>query len=227
MMHDRRFALAAVALAALAATGGGRAQEASKKLYCWEEGGRKVCGDALPPDKVDRARTEINARSGMATNRVARALTEAERAEAARQATLAAAAARAQADDKRRDLAMVDAYATEADLRRAYRDRMVLVEEALKASKLGIANLGTSLVVLLRQAAEAELQGKPVPRLLQDRILAQHRELRDQTALQARQQQEQALLNKDLESALGRYRALKGGAPAPATAPAAPATPAG
>ena len=30
------------------------AQDASKKkLYCWDEGGRKVCGDALPAHAVD------------------------------------------------------------------------------------------------------------------------------------------------------------------------------
>src|SRR5688500_4028937 len=55
----------------------------AKKLYCWNEGGRKVCGDALPATAVDSARTEISARSGLPTGQVSRALTAEERAAAA------------------------------------------------------------------------------------------------------------------------------------------------
>ena len=51
---------------------------AGKKIYCWDEGGRRVCGDALPASAVDRARTEISAKSGMATGQVGRALTDAD-----------------------------------------------------------------------------------------------------------------------------------------------------
>ena len=43
----------------------------SKKLYCWNEHGRKVCGDALPPEAADSARTEISAKSGLQTGEVA------------------------------------------------------------------------------------------------------------------------------------------------------------
>ena len=34
---------------------------AQKKLYCWNENGKKVCGDALPAEASDSARTEISA----------------------------------------------------------------------------------------------------------------------------------------------------------------------
>ena len=81
----------AAALVALAgpAAAQNKGDGAGKKLYCWNENGQKVCGDALPATAVDSARTEISARSGLPTARVDRALTADERA---------AAAARADAD---------------------------------------------------------------------------------------------------------------------------------
>ena len=44
--------LAAVLLAP-AATAQQAGKDKAKKLYCWNEGGRKVCGDALPATAVD------------------------------------------------------------------------------------------------------------------------------------------------------------------------------
>src|SRR3546814_9883847 len=55
----------------------------AKKIYCWEEDGHKVCGDALPADAVDAARTEISARTGHTVRSLERAPTDEERAAAA------------------------------------------------------------------------------------------------------------------------------------------------
>src|SRR3546814_5068291 len=57
--------IAGLACILLLATATAAAQDkAAKKIYCWEEDGHKVCGDALPADAVDAARTEISARTG-------------------------------------------------------------------------------------------------------------------------------------------------------------------
>src|SRR5687767_2447626 len=81
------------------------AQAGGKKLYCWNDNGRRVCGDALPATEVNRARTEISAKSGLATGQVERAPTPEE---------LAAAAAQAEAERQK-------AAAAEAASRRDYR----------------------------------------------------------------------------------------------------------
>ena len=152
--------LLAFALAAWLPAGGLHAQDVakSKKLYCWSEGNVQVCGDTLPASAVDNARTEINAASGLRTGQVPRALNRDERVAAAEAARQAAEAAELEATSKRRDLAMVESYNTEDDLRRAYGERITLVEESLKTSRLGVANLRQSLLSLLRQAAELELR---------------------------------------------------------------------
>jgi hypothetical protein len=203
--------LAALPLAAGAQKAPAAAQKAAadRKLYCWDENGVQVCGDTLPTDALDRARTEISAKSGARTGEVPRALTGDEREAAAALARAEAEAEMAEAARHRRDLAMVESYATEGDLRRAYGERITLVEESLKTSELSIANLRQSLLSLLRQAAERELLGQPVAKPLVDGIASQHGDLLRQQAIMARQLVDRASLGSDLEAALERYRAMK------------------
>ena len=235
MTQSKAMPLAGALTAMLAATAtGAHAQqkppEPPKKLYCWNENGRKVCGDALPPEQTASARTEISARSGRTLGRVDRALTGEERNAATEQARQAQVAAEAERAQVRRDLAMVESYATENDLRRAFNERIVLVDEGIKTSLLSEANLRLGLVGLLTRAANLELDGEPVPRPLQDNILKQRNELTRQVQILAAQRAERVSLDDDLGSALQRYRDLKaaseGGAEAPASSVTPAATPA-
>src|SRR3546814_7489255 len=75
--------IAGLACILLLATATAAAQDkAAKKIYCWEEDGHKVCGDALPADAVDAARTGISARTGHTVRSLERAPTDEERAAA-------------------------------------------------------------------------------------------------------------------------------------------------
>ena len=202
--------IAGLACMLLLATATAAAQDkTAKKIYCWEEDGHKVCGDALPADATDAARTEISARTGIAVRSLERAPTDEERAAAADARKQAALEAEADAAAKRRDLAMVESYATEDDLRRAYGERITLVEESLKTSRLGLVNLRQSLLSLLRQAADLELQSKPVNKALTGNIQRQHGDLLRQQVVLEQQLKDRQSLGSDLEEALSRYRALK------------------
>lgn len=205
------YALATMAVVAMAwaVPHTATAQKVGKKLYCWNENGTRVCGDALPPEQAARARTEISSKSGRPTTQIQRALTEEERAAAAAAASQQQLAAEAEAARVRRDLAMVESYATEADLQRAFNERIVLVDESIKASVLGEANLRHGLVGLLAHAANLELTRKPVPGPLQDNILKQHTELNKQLQILRQQRADRATLDGDLANALQRYRDLK------------------
>ena len=223
MPHSNRILIAAVAfgVAALAGSGGLRAQAKAgteKKIYCWNEGGRKVCGDALPAEAANSERTEISARSGLRTGQVSRALSDSERSAAALAQEQARLQAEAEAMQKRRDLAMVESYATEADLRRAYGERTELLDETLKASTLGVTNLRLSLLNLLRQASDRELSGDIVSKSLTTTSRDQHVELLRQQQILASQRLDRAALDDDLKDALLRYRALKAPPGAAATA---------
>ena len=214
--------LLTTALLLVLASGTGAQEKKAKKLYCWNENGRKVCGDALPAEAAGSGRTEFNARSGLKSGEVARALTAEERAAAAVAQAEAARLAETEAARTRRELAMVASYTTEADLRRAFQERVDLLDETVKASRLGVGNLRQSLLGLLRQAGEVELAGKPVPANVAANIANQHRELRRQQTILAAQQRERAALGGEFDTAVARYRELKQAATAPAAAPAAP-----
>lgn len=203
-----RTAIALALLCALAAPA--HAQTAGKKLYCWNDAnGNRTCGDTLPPGATDLARTEINAASGEQTREVGRALTAEERAAATAAETRAQAEARAKEEQQRRDLAMVESYATEADLRRAYGERTSLLDDALKASAIAESNLRRSLVVLLDQANNLQLAGRPVPENLLANVRSQHAELGKQLRIILEQRADRASLDAELADALVRYNALK------------------
>jgi hypothetical protein len=121
---------------------------------------------------------------------------------------------------------MVESYATEADLRKAYGERTGLLDDALKGAALAEANLRRSLVSLLDQANDLELARKPVPAAMLATLRTQHAELLKQQEIAATQRADRAALETDLAAAVERYRAMKGGpAAADAAAAPAPATP--
>ncbi|BCT92379.1 hypothetical protein LYSHEL_14030 [Lysobacter helvus] len=212
-----------IAVALLATSGGAHAQAASsgKKLYCWDDNGRKVCGDALPAEAAGNHRAEYSERSGRRVGEVARALTPEE--QAAADAAKAAAATQAETDAARmrREMAIVESYATENDLRKAFQERIDLLDETLKASSIGVSALRQTLVGLLRQAGELELAGKPVPEIMRNNIATQHAELGRRERMYTQQQGDRAKLDDELEQVLARYREIKQGQAAsaqPATA---------
>jgi hypothetical protein len=185
------------------------AGKSKKKLYCWNESGHKVCGDALPASAVDSARTEISPRSGMPTSQLGRALTAEERAAAAAQAQIDAQNQFKLAAQRMREHAMAESYATEDDLRRAFNNRIALLDDTIKASQLSIGGLRQSLITLLRQAGEAELAGKPVSANLTGNIQKQHAELMHQQSMLVVHRQNRSEIDAELEHALQTYRALK------------------
>lgn len=215
-----RLPLGLLALALTAAVSAQDPNAPKPKLYCWEEGGKHVCGDAFPASAAGRARTEFDTHTGNTVNRVSRALTAEERVQAAAEE----AAQKAREDQARREMAMVMSYQTEADLQHAFQNRVDLIEESLKGSELALVNLHHSLISLLRQANELELQSKPVGKILREKIHTQHAELLALRALKIRQEAERKALGNELQEALSRYRTLKG--ETSGTALAAPAVPA-
>lgn len=184
-------------------------QDAGKKLYCWNENGRKVCGDALPASAVDSARTEISGRSGLRIGGVDKALSGEELARhEAEKKRLAEEAAAAEAA-RRRDIALAESYTSEEELRRAYRIRYDLIDESIKSSRLAMDNLHHNLQRLLDQAGERELSGQPVPKALADNIGQQRGSFRELRDGYEQQQRERAAIDDQLQEAVARYREMK------------------
>src|SRR5690606_14669775 len=199
---------AAIALLAPPVDAQKRGTEAAKTIYCWDDDGKRVCGDALPADAVDNARSEFSA-SGMLTRKLGRALTEEERAAAEALAELERQAADDAAARERQERAMVHAYDSAEALQRAFNARLELVAAAARSSELGIESIRGSLMGLLRQAAEAELAGRAVPESIAGGIPGRRYGLRRQQGRLERQQGQQRVRAEGREQALLRCRELR------------------
>ena len=199
--------------------------DATKKLYCWNEGGRRVCGDALPASAVNSARTEISGKTGLPGARIDRALTAEERAAQAAAQAEAKAEADVVAAEARSNAALAASYDTETDLRNAFKIRYELVDEGIKTTKLGIQNQRRALLTMLQAAAEAEMKGGKVPAILAQNVLTQRASVVDAQESYRIQLEERAMLDEKLDDALARYRKAKGLDPVTGQAlPAAPAS---
>lgn len=227
-----RTALSLALLACLTVAGVAAAQDKDQgpKLYRWVDKDGKIHYDqALPPEAVNQARREFNAKTGTATGSVDRALTDEERAALAAAAKAAAEAAAIAGEQKRLEDIMMASYETETDMRRAYGERIALLKMTLESTDISIKSLGENLASILSQASDTELENR---RVLADRTLAireLHAEKMKQQSLQANRRADLAALNAEFARMLARYRELRGaptGVSTASSAPAASATPA-
>lgn len=209
-------ALTTLALPAAAQTRQADSQAtAKKKLYCWDQGGQRICSDTLPSEAVNQARDEFNARSGTRSAGIGRALSAEERAAAAAEKAQLQADQAAQETRKRTDQAMLLSFQSEEELRRVFNERTNIVDNNVHTARYNVASLREGLVSLLRQAGDRDLSGKPVSDKMAANIQQRHRELLRQQRLQASFEQQRADLEGEIEQILQRYRAVKG---MPATA---------
>ena len=216
-------------LAALLAAGVATAQEKDKgpKLYRWVDKQGKIHYDqALPPEAVNEARREFNAKTGTATGSVDRALTPEEREQQALAEKAAVEAAAAANEQKRREEIMMASYETEAELRRAYGERVTLLEMTIESTDISIKSLRENLATMLAQASDTELDNR---RVLDERaktIRELHAEQKKQETLQVGRRTDLAALNAEFARMLTRYRELRSSNVAPATTPTPAAAPA-
>ena len=217
----KRSTLTLAVLAALLAAATAVAQDKKSdgpKLYRWVDKQGKVHFDqALPPEAVEQARTEFNTATGRTLGTVDSALTDAERQALADAATAAAQAQAAALEQKRQEDIMMASYATEFDLRRAYGERIALLQMTIESTDVSIRSLGENLATVLAQASDTELSGR---RVLDDRaatIREMHTEKVKQQALQANRRADLAALNAEFARMLSRYRQLRGATAAAAT----------
>ncbi len=209
-MPKNRIALMALCVALAPQAWAQKADAPAKKLYCWNDNGQRVCSDALPAEAVNRARQEINAKSGMRTAEVQRAMTEEERAIAAsedvqRQVDQLAAETR-----RRTDQAMLLSYPNEEELGRVFTERTAIVDNSIRTSRFNVASLREGLVTLLQTAGDRELAGQPVAPEVADNIRRRHAELLRQRRLQSSFERQRQELDLEIADIMQRYRKMKG-----------------
>ncbi|KRG77923.1 hypothetical protein ABB30_05805 [Stenotrophomonas ginsengisoli] len=182
----------------------------AKKLYCWDQGGQRVCSDTLPPEAVNAARDEFNARSGLRSRQVDRAMSSDERTEAALAKVQADNEQAAEQSRRRTEQALLSSFNSEAELRRVFDERIAMADNNINTARYNIANLRRALVSQLSQAGDRELNGQNVADKPAADIMERRRELATQLRLLSAFEQQRSELDGEIEQTLQRYRSLKG-----------------
>jgi hypothetical protein len=233
-MSIRRFALAvaiaAFALAAVSTDAMAQKTGTSKKLYRWvDKDGNVRYTDQLPPEAAKDRRDELNSQGIVVKTRERELTPEEKAAKRAEEARLAEEKAR-QDELKKRDAMLVGAYATEADLKRAYKERFSLVDQSIESAKVGICSQQKSQEDLLNYGKNLELEGKANKRAMDEifqKTQESRRQVQEQRAFLERREAERAELQKEYIATLARYRELMGiesDPNEPVAFPAAPST---
>jgi len=125
-----------------------RNDAAPKKLYCWNEGGERICSDALPANAVNNAREEFSAETGLRRGQVGAALDADGRAAAAAAAAQQRLDEMAQQTRQRTEQAMLLNYADEAALRAVFAERAAILDNNIATARYNVASLREGLVTM-------------------------------------------------------------------------------
>ena len=201
----------------------------AKKIYCWEDAGKKVCGDAMPASAVNSARTEINSRTGTVTRSVERAPTPEERAAIDAQKRAAAEQALQQQTQAQQGQVLLMAYPSEAALNMAFDERVGTVKKALGDSTKLKKEAQSVLVDRLEGLASLQLAGKPITKTALESMGRLRAQVQEHDGILAKHQQAIAQIEVERQQALTLYRSTNQALTAPPMAAAieptvAPAT---
>lgn len=174
--------------------------------YRWHDAhGVLQFSDTLSADAIARGYDIVNAQGVVVQHVPSPAERRAEEVAVQTQAKLDAARARQQAVDAQ----LLNAYPTEADLRKALQAQVSNVSQSMRATEINLHSQESSLADMLQRAAEIEHEKKPVPAYLTHDI-AQQRVVveRQRMALQGQQRQRDAA-QAAIAPQLARYHQIK------------------
>lgn len=227
MLESTRTIVAAALAAALGMLlpGAALAQAKGGKILCWKDKAGKIvgCGDNIPPEYQDSATSELD-RRGMTRKTTGTTEQEAKRAaEAEELAKQKAEEKRRLADQKRKDMALLNTYANEMEIDRR-RDRELQEVDRV----LGQLRGSHKSVVARHHEARARLETaekarKPSDALKDDLARAEADKEKLEESIAAKEKEKEEIRTRYAQTKQ-RYLDLRGGAtPSAAAAPAAPA----
>jgi hypothetical protein len=192
------------------------AQSKTPKVYRWvDDDGVVQFGDHIPPEYANRDREIIN-RQGVVVGFEEGEVTAEERAEAARQAEIDAAAQVERADSARRDRMLLETYLTVSDIEDLRDRRLELIDSQIKVTELYLSNLRKRLVMLEREASvfspySEKENAPPLPANLALDISRANAsiELYEDTLDRSRREQDE--LRDAFDGDIARFKELKGG----------------
>lgn len=201
------FVAAALALGFVSVHSNVQAQSSSKpKLYKWtDQEGNVHYSDQIPPEAKEYARERVN-EQGVAVERVDRAQTPEELAAQKAAADKAIADAKRAEEMRKADEALMNSYASEEDLTRAYSQRLDLLSQTIDARQMEITAREQSLTSLVTQAAEMERGGRPVSDAIKQMIASERTEIDRQKQFLLKKETEKLTAKQDYDRDMAAYK---------------------
>jgi Domain of unknown function (DUF4124) len=197
-----------------------------KKIYRWvDKDGKVQLSDQLPPDMVDKARKEYDAKSGALQKSVQNQPTPAEQAAAKQQADIEAQALAQAEKAKRIEQGMMINFETEKDLQRSFDERTDLLQQTIVSLKASIQSRRAAGISVLNELSDMELNGSPIPADKIKQIKSNHALVMKQTEQMTRLTISFNALKSEFAQTLSKYRELKGSPQAPVAAQTDSSTP--
>ena len=196
-------------------------QAPAVRIYCCDDAnGSKLCGDFLPKACESRAYEERD-NKGYVVNKVEAPLTAEQQARRTAELEKKQAEEKGKAEERRRNLALLSTYATEADIDAA-RDRALReVDKLIKLAEQAVAEAEKNLT---KANNEKEFyKGKTIPADLKSKLRDLEASANAKRTLLAAKKREIGEVKAKYEDERKKYRELKGIAASAAAKPAAAA----
>lgn len=189
----------------------GTAGDSAAVLYRWVDENNVVhYTDTLPPDSVEKARTEYS-RSGLPVNRVPRAKTPEEIRQEQELERLRTEQRELIEELHSIDRVLLRTFRSEDDLLRARDSKFATIDLMIQVSESNITRQKRWLAELRTDAANLERSGRPVPEHLQKTIRKTEDSIREgQEAISRRDEQKEAI-RASFEQDLRRFKQLRTG----------------
>ena len=177
------------------------------KLYKWtDENGKVHFSDRVPPEQVKQARSELNSQ-GVSVKQTERAKTPEEIAAAKAEAEEAARLQKIADEQRRSDETLINSYASEDDLKRAYEANLELIEQQIISTNADIDLRERNLEQLVKRASQSEQSGQKVDDNITKLIDNERQEIERQKAYILTKGADKAKAESDYLDRLGKYRA--------------------
>ena len=108
---------------------------------------------------------------------------------------------------------LLQSYLSEADLTRAYQDRLAMLDESIQSAQIGIESQRQLLSSLLNDAADRELAGERVTSSVLEAAREAYRQEQLLHELQMRREAERVATDQEYQAALSHYRELTAAEP--------------
>ncbi|MGD8514947.1 MAG: hypothetical protein PVF52_04975 [Granulosicoccaceae bacterium] len=181
------------------------------KIKCWTNNeGIRECGNVVPPEYAQKGHEVLN-RQGVTVDKVERAKTPEELAEAKRLAAIKAEEDRLRKEQENRDRVLLHTFSSEDEIIMARDGKITALKTEIRLTKKSMAKTQERLDALLKQAANLERAGKPVPEKLAGDIKTATEQVDEYRAFISTRQSEQDRIKAQFDNDMTRYKLLKSG----------------